>query len=255
MRWEDEHYVKLYTRDSLTWKSWPWQARTVFLHLVRKVDRAGIMECGSFDPSRAAALMLDLPPEVVDPGLSALVASGTVEVGPGVIIIPKFDEAQEAKKSDILRKRDSRQAAKDKARAATQAPVKTESVSRDVTRGHAESQAVTLQTHQTHQPSPDTSEEKPPPSISPGAAFFAWVQTLRLKEGQATERAPHPSKISAWYSEAMSELNGDEERLKRALYGFGADPYWQKQAPPCPFPAFMKRWRDFVPARRNHDAA
>jgi hypothetical protein len=47
MRWPDESYVKLYTRDTPTWRAMAWQARALLPLLMRKVDKAGLMECGS----------------------------------------------------------------------------------------------------------------------------------------------------------------------------------------------------------------
>ena len=43
MDWANERYVRLYTRDTVTWKMWPWEARAIFPLLMRKVDRAGVL--------------------------------------------------------------------------------------------------------------------------------------------------------------------------------------------------------------------
>lgn len=72
MRWEDERYVRVYTRDTATWKTLPWQARALLPLLMRKLDRAGLMELGGEGASGIAAV-LDLPATVVRPGLAALV--------------------------------------------------------------------------------------------------------------------------------------------------------------------------------------
>ena len=109
MDWSDEHYVKLYSRDTLTWRAWSWQARTVFLHLLRRVDHAGFIETGKMKPTAALALQLDLPAEVVDPGLVDLLASGTAQLAAGAVLLPKFLEAQEARKSEAQKKRNYRE--------------------------------------------------------------------------------------------------------------------------------------------------
>ncbi len=109
MNWADEHYVKLYTRPTLTWRAWGWEARTTFLHLVKAVDHSGFIETGKMDPVDALVLQLDLPAAVVRPGLAELVESGTVELVDRAVLLPKFVEAQEAKKSEAQKKRDFRE--------------------------------------------------------------------------------------------------------------------------------------------------
>ena len=64
------------------------------------------------------------------------------------------------------------------------------------------------------------------------------------------ERPPDPRSLSGWYSVAMSELNGNDDRLREAWLRFGDDKFWQKATPACPFKAFMHAetgWRKYVP--------
>lgn len=82
-----------------------------------------------------------------------------------------------------------------------------------------------------------------------GAGFFAWLQDRRLAAGLPAETPPHPNKLSAWYSQALLELNGDDGRLREAACRFSEDEYWQRQTPPLPYRAFLKNWRDYVPRR------
>lgn len=113
MNWEDEHYVKLYTRDTLTWKAWPWQTRTLFLHLMRKLDGAGLIEVGSMNPVQALSMQLDLPAEVVKAGLPHLITSTTARVDTGALMVPNWIAAQEARKTEAQKKRDQRQRFRD----------------------------------------------------------------------------------------------------------------------------------------------
>lgn len=286
MRWEDEQYVKLYTRDTLTWMSWGWQARTVFLHLIRKVDHAGLLECEGFDPSKAVALIVGLPEEVVSPGLAELAKSGTVEIGPGCVVIPKFVEAQEARKTDKARKRDQRQRDRDKARSqpskilaeshavtrghaashgVTQEAESGDSghtVSRDVTRGHPPSSSPSPTPSSSPSPTPAKATAAPPPEppppkapdnpLSDGHAFFAQVQLERTESGLPREKPPHPSKVGAWWSEVLMELNGRVELLPKLYRGFSKDPFWRDKQPPLPFHGFMSQWRKYVPVEPTH---
>lgn len=132
MRWEDERYVRLYTRDSATWALLPWQGRCLLPLLLRKVDRAGVLEVLEGEEVAAIAELVKVPPEVVEPGLDALVKRGTVVVGGGKLRMPSFLAAQEARSSDKLRQQKSRELA-----------AITQDVSHAVTRGHTPSQHVT----------------------------------------------------------------------------------------------------------------
>lgn len=103
----------------------------------------------------------------------------------------------------------------------------------------------------------------PPPVRAPddplesGAAFFAQVQVERAQGGLPREKPPHPSKLSAWWSEMLLELNGRSELVVAAYRGFARDAFWRDKAPPLPFPGFMSQWRKYVPesAERTAPAA
>lgn len=150
MRWEDESYVKLYTRDTPMWRALCWQAKALLPLVLRVLDKAGLLECGQLGRG-AIALMTGLPEEVASVGLADLERVGTLVWHESTCILemPNFEAAQEARKSDLQRKRDERQRAKDKAR--LQVGGKTQGVSHDVTRRPQLSHDVTLQTPQTPQ--------------------------------------------------------------------------------------------------------
>jgi hypothetical protein len=143
-RWEDEHYVRIYTRDTLTWKRWRWETRTTFLHLMRKVDRAGLLDIGDDEPAEALSLFLDLPIEVTRVAVPQLVERSTVEIRNGLLIIPNYHPAQHAKSSDKQRKQEER--ARAAANARKEQVVTGETVSaqtNDVTTCHTASEPVT----------------------------------------------------------------------------------------------------------------
>lgn len=119
MNWSDERYVKVYARDTANWKMLPWEAKAVWLLLLRKLDGAGIVDTGSHDRNKVLALILDVPSDIVAKAIPALLADGTlVEVERG-LLAPNFIDSQEARKTDTQSKRDQRQRIKDK-RSATQ---------------------------------------------------------------------------------------------------------------------------------------
>lgn len=256
MNWPDEHYVKCYTRDSLTWKTWKWETRTVLLHLLRKVDGAGFIETGRMEPAEALAIQLELPRAVVEPGLAELVACGTAEVVDRSILLTKFVEAQEARKSDAQKKRDQRQKTIDQRRAAqalenskahvpTASPLVTQTDPPDLPRSAQLRSTQTAAVAADQRPPPEklavvVTEPTAPPSAWSGADFWRWFQSKRQKAGFTAEKYPRTDP-SHWFSQAMAVVEGDVELLKEAVLRFGDDRYWQAKDPPLPWAGFTSQ--------------
>lgn len=149
MDWENERYVRVYTRDTRDMLAIGWQGRALLVELMRKCDRAG---CLDIDDAETLSELLRMPTDVVEPALAKLVSRGVVEVRDGVLVLPNFIEAQEAKQSDRLRQRESRARRRDKARGhnvtnrddSSQCAVTgRDAMSQAVTGGHSASQPVT----------------------------------------------------------------------------------------------------------------
>lgn len=132
MRWEDERYVRLYTRDTTGWVLLPWQSRCLLPLLLRKVDRAGVIEVQEGEVAKALEELLKVPAEVVEVGLAGLIGRRIFVLEAGRLLMPNFLEAQECSQSDKIRKQVSR------ARAA-----KPDASTPLVTAGHATSHPVT----------------------------------------------------------------------------------------------------------------
>ncbi len=193
MNWDDERYVRLYTRQTPTWLMMAWQGRAVFPLLLKAADRAGVIDLGDEGLVGLAAL-IGIPIEVVTPGIETLKAKGTVRVTAKAIIIPKFIEAQEVPISDAARKRAQRERARDIAAQAEflkSVGVVSEDVSRAVTPCPAESQPVTpRQTRQTEPTEPDLfagTLSRPAPVEPP--------KPKRRKEDKAPDPRHHPLKL------------------------------------------------------------
>jgi hypothetical protein len=116
MHWEDERYVRVYTRDTIGWKALKWQGQTVVMHLLRKVDRAGVFSCEGFDPAEAVAEITGLPEEVVAVGLQRAIERETIVRTPnGDLLFPNFIKAQDTPATDAQRARESRARRRDRA--------------------------------------------------------------------------------------------------------------------------------------------
>lgn len=148
MDWSNERYVRLYVRDSTTWKRLGWDGQCVLMHLLRKVDRAGTLDLSGLEAWEAVSLHTGATEETARQGIAALLRTETVTVRDGRLAFPSFIEAQECSKSDKQRQRESRdrRAAPGKA-AVTNRDEQSQNApdsSQPVTSGHERSQPVTL---------------------------------------------------------------------------------------------------------------
>ncbi len=126
MDWSNERYVRVYTRDTVTWQLLSWQAQGLLLCLLRKVDRAGVLDIGAHAPERAVAAVTGWPLEVVEAALPELLKAGPVEVSNGALVYPNYIAANEAKQSDAQRSRESRARRRDRARSQERGDIDTE---------------------------------------------------------------------------------------------------------------------------------
>jgi hypothetical protein len=148
MRWEDERYVRWYTRNTPEWNSLPWQARGLFGLILRELDRAGILELGRLG-LKAVAVQIRADWEDIEKPLMRLLDDGMLlyREDAQLIVAPNFIEAQECHQSDRARQRSARERARDIAKATSHgvtAPSRNVTpVNGSVTESHAESQDVT----------------------------------------------------------------------------------------------------------------
>jgi hypothetical protein len=115
MNFEDEDYVRYYTRDTVSWRALGWEGQTVMaLMLHGKFDRSGVFDCDSHEPDAAVSLVTGLPLEVVQAGLPRILKAGTWVAKDGKLVWPKFIHAQSCRRSDRIRKQESRENRRDK---------------------------------------------------------------------------------------------------------------------------------------------
>lgn len=106
MDWSNEPYVRVYTRETDDDLSLSWEARALWDRLMTKFDRSGLVETKR--GPRGLAAITRIPAVVIERVLPELLADGRlVEVAAGYMA-PNFIAAQEAKKSDKLRQKESR---------------------------------------------------------------------------------------------------------------------------------------------------
>lgn len=149
MNFADERWIKLYTRDEPDFLSLSWQARGLLFHLLRKVDRAGVLRCGRIG-KKGIAVTMSAPWAEIAPYLEELLEDGCVEFDAetGTFTIPNFHEAQEAKASGRARQRASRELAK--AMVANNLPPKGDSRTIERLSGDAASRLTDATSHETY---------------------------------------------------------------------------------------------------------
>lgn len=84
---------------------------------------------------------------------------------------------------------------------------------------------------------------------TPDSAIGFWVacQDKREAAGLHRERPAGPKQVDHWFSEAMGEVHGDEQKLLKGYDAFLVDPFWRNQAEKrCAWGGWVSQWRDFV---------
>jgi hypothetical protein len=106
--WSNERYVRLYTRDTPDWLLLSWEARSLWMHLLRKFDRSGVIDLGRHGLRGLAATVL-MPQEVVERALPELVEDGCLVHNDQHLVAPNYLPANEASSSDAQRAREYRE--------------------------------------------------------------------------------------------------------------------------------------------------
>jgi hypothetical protein len=150
MRWSDERYVRIYTRDTPDLAAMGWEARALLWEVFRKMDRAGILQMGK-SGHRGLAALVAMPFDVTERALAILLDDGVLEAQGTCLVCKNFMDAQECSKSDVGRQRDKRE--RDRVAALSQNVTEQ---SRDVTQ---ESREVT----DSHEPSRDVTPYRADP--------------------------------------------------------------------------------------------
>jgi len=86
-----------------------------------------------------------------------------------------------------------------------------------------------------------------PKSPSTADGFWSHAQDRRERATGLIREEP-PRGLSFWFSEAMSHVGGDEQRLLAGYEAFLVDPFWRNEAKArCAWAGWVKQWRQFVP--------
>lgn len=107
MDFANEPYVRIYRRDSQTWRRLGFEGQVCLMFLLRRTNLAGVIELEGFEPWQAASLC-GVPEELARVGVARLVELGCIAVADGRLAFPRYAEAQESPASQAERQRESR---------------------------------------------------------------------------------------------------------------------------------------------------
>jgi hypothetical protein len=239
MQWEDERYVRLYTRDTLTWTRLGWQGQAVLSLLMRKVDRAGVIEIEDEEPAVALSGITGVPIEICDVAWLRLSAGKrptvTIRDEPSrALVMPNFLDAQEARQSDKARARKSRELRR--------VVTKRDEPSHGVTQNHDRSHGVTPSCAVPSRTDQDQkASSAPAPTAGPSpiqtpadskasqassealSVFGEWCRVMG-KNSNALFTPERRKKVEARLREGYTV-----ERLFKAIRGCKASPHHQGQ--------------------------
>ena len=207
MRWGDERYVKMYTRQSPDWRALPWEARALWHELLKQVDRAGTL---AFSKPVVLALAVNMPPSVVETALNVLAEDGCIALHPGGLTLRNFVDAQETQATPASRKRLEREVARDQAINNTADVTRCHTASRDVTPCHdpEEPSPAQLSPDQFRLLTQASGEQPPPPTGRKG----------RKGKGTPGNKPPDPR-----HRPLQDAWMAAYERAKGHAYPFAAD--------------------------------
>lgn len=214
MRWDDERFVKVYTRDTPDWLALGWEAHALFWELLRKSDRAGLFEVGK-SGARGVAAVTGIPVEVVERALPILLEDGCIESHGAYLLVRNFIEAQSANQSDKARAAKSRESARDSARRnaaiTSQNVTPTEESSRNVvTKCDSQLENVTPRLEDTRLTRAEDPEERDSLARDPCAS--------------TTERAAHEDAQPQWDKPTGYSLLFTFGRLRREILNIQSAP-------------------------------
>ena len=209
MNFSDEEYVRLYVRDTVTWKLLEWQGQTVLLHMLRgKFDRSGVFDCDGHELSHAVTAVTGLPLEIVEFGLAKLLALKVWEHSGERLVWPAYLEAQTCARSDRARQRESREKRRSSA-------LVTPVTKRD--NCHDSSQASQTVTQSRAEQS--RTENKPTSSLPPADAGSSPGGDVGLQTSADKHRKADARRVfEAWKQDTGHyRAVADEKRLRRIV--------------------------------------
>jgi len=107
MDWENEHFIKVYTRETDDDLALSWEARAVWDAAMKRFDRSGVITTKR--GPRGLAAILRIPATVVERVIEELLSDGRLIATDVGYVAPNYVAAQTARMSDALRQKEARE--------------------------------------------------------------------------------------------------------------------------------------------------
>lgn len=262
MDFANEEYRRLYVRDTITWKRLGWEGQCVLVQILRKMDRAGVLDLGGLPPADAVALAVGTEISNIETGLGRILHLEVLKHAGDSLVWPKFVEAQTVSKTDKQRQRESRDRRRSTSLDEPAAVTKRDdsesrnvtdchSSSQSVTRGHSRSQAVTLSL--AEQSEAEQSERKPRDARADAGDSkrgIDWYAAAVLS-GDSTQLPD----VSAWrneYAVIGRKSAADRDAVARHIT---SDTWVQANRRAVDPAHFVKHWQRYAAGGRKTVAA
>lgn len=108
MDFANERYVRLYVRDTITWKRLGWDGQNVLTQLLRKADRSGVIDLGGVEPWEVPVVLCGAPEDQARRGMARILELECAVQDGDRLVFPRYIEANECAQSDAQRQRESR---------------------------------------------------------------------------------------------------------------------------------------------------
>ena len=109
MDFANERYVRLYVRDTVTWKRLKWDGQNALTQLLRKADRSGVIDLGGMEPWEALVVLCDAPEDAAKVGVGRVLELGCAVHDGDRLVFPRYIEANECAMSDKQRAKEYRE--------------------------------------------------------------------------------------------------------------------------------------------------
>jgi hypothetical protein len=124
MDYNEESFVKVFRRRTVSLALVGWAARAVLVELRCKCDSFGVIDTAGEDPAEAVTVLLgDIPLDVVRDSLGKLAYRGEIKIGRTQILVVEHQQIQEARKSPVTRSKEYRDRKRAEAFASVQVPI------------------------------------------------------------------------------------------------------------------------------------
>lgn len=258
MDFTNERYVRLYVRDTVTWKRLGWDGQNALTQLLRKADRSGVIDLNGIEPWESLVVLCGAPEDQARRGMDRLLELGVVESEDGRLLFPRYLEANECKQSDAQRQRESRARRGPISRnpppdvtkrdhRESQNVTECHGLSQDVTASHTTSQAVTPCRAVPSVPSVPGASDAPAPARSvasrPDIIGFGWVASLL---GRDVAGIAPLSSFPSDYSWIGTRPSLEREAVARAV---NQDPWCIANAAHVDAAHLVKGWQKYLAGR------